>query len=331
MQKQPKIDETDAKILHSLLKESRTTFTEIAKECKITVNAVKSRFERLKRDGVITGNIMQINPQRLGYNFVADVGIATAPEDEKKVIESLKRKPYIIFGGPGFSWKHNISIFVAAPSVEKLASIRDDLEANPLIKNVDAQIWVETINIDHPETLMLNSFKTSQKPQAISKKSSEGSVPTAEIDKIDKQIAKILAENARTPFSEIAKRLNISTKNVIQRYQRLRGDLLTLSAITVDLKKLGYNCVESIQIKVSNKSEIPKLCTQLLQIPNVIVVIKIIGYYDLRIIVALADFEEMFRLAQQIRGIQGIEEVEAFPCYPFPKWPLNVFAPLLEP
>jgi DNA-binding Lrp family transcriptional regulator len=196
LQKQPKIDETAAKILHSLLKESRTTFNEIAKNCKITVNAVRSRFERLKRDGVITGDIMQINPQRLGYNFVADVGITTASENEKRVIESLKRKPYIIFGGPGFSWKYNISIFVAAPSVEKLAGIRDDLEANPLIKNVDAQIWVETINIDHPENLVLNSFKISQTPQAISKKPSEGSVLPAEINKIDKQIAKILSENA---------------------------------------------------------------------------------------------------------------------------------------
>jgi Lrp/AsnC family transcriptional regulator, leucine-responsive regulatory protein len=93
LQKQPKIDETDAKILHTLLRESRTTFTALAKDCKITVNAVKSRFERLKREGVITGDIMQVNPQRVGYNFVADVSIATAPENEKKSSNPSKENP----------------------------------------------------------------------------------------------------------------------------------------------------------------------------------------------------------------------------------------------
>jgi len=50
-----KIDEIDAKILKILLSESRTSFTAIAEECKITVTAVRMRYKRLWRDGVING------------------------------------------------------------------------------------------------------------------------------------------------------------------------------------------------------------------------------------------------------------------------------------
>ena len=52
------IDEIDAKILEILLSESRNSFTAIAKECKITVTAVRMRYNRLSRDGVINARAM---------------------------------------------------------------------------------------------------------------------------------------------------------------------------------------------------------------------------------------------------------------------------------
>lgn len=49
LQKKPEIDEINAKILRMLLCEARTSFTQIAKECKISVNSVRNRFEQLKK------------------------------------------------------------------------------------------------------------------------------------------------------------------------------------------------------------------------------------------------------------------------------------------
>jgi len=70
------------------------------------------------------------------------------------------------------------------------------------------------------------------------------------IDATDRRIAKILTWNARTPFKKIAEQLNVSTKSVIQRYSKLRGSLLTLSTVTVDLRKFGYNGIANVFIKV---------------------------------------------------------------------------------
>jgi Lrp/AsnC family transcriptional regulator for asnA, asnC and gidA len=331
LRSQPKIDEIDAKILKTLLREARTTFTEIAKDCSISVGAVRTRFERLKRIGIITGSIMQINPKVLGYNFVSDMAIVTSVNNVKELMVDLKTKPYLVLGGGAFR-KFNIDIFVVLPSIEKLAKIQEALEANPLIKRVETLIWVELTGMDHTENLVINPLAPTSKatpkispPQTVAN-------PCAEIvlDELDRQIAKILVHNARTPLKQIADQLGVSIKKVIQRYNKLRGSLLTVSAITVDLKKLGYKAMMNILIKAANKSEVPQIWAQLLEIPNIVVTIRIIGNYDLLVICVLEDFQDLFKLSEKVSRIEGIDKADIHLREPDRSWPLNMFAPLLD-
>jgi Lrp/AsnC family transcriptional regulator for asnA, asnC and gidA len=90
-----RIDEIDAKILRILLLESRTSFTDIAAECKITVTAVRMRYKRLWRDGVINGEKMLVNPHCLGYPYIADLGMVASVENEEEVKKLLESKPYV--------------------------------------------------------------------------------------------------------------------------------------------------------------------------------------------------------------------------------------------
>lgn len=325
--KRLKIDETDAIILSSLLKESRTSFTELAKKCNISVGAVRMRYKRMWKVGIINGEIMQVNPHSLGYRCICDLGIITATENESEVKEFLTSKPYLSRVRQAFG-KYNFATTVALTSIQKLSHIQEDLQANPLIKNVDALIWAETVNMDHTGNLIIGSFsgenqqKAEQSPDASSYKKTR-------IDEINRQIAKTLSQNSRTPFKKIAEQLGISTKSVIQRYRKLRGNVLTLSAITVDLKKLGYNATAGVFIRVANKSKIPEIYSLLLQIPNMIVTIRYLGPYDLFAIVALEDFEDLFKLQKQIHSLHNLEKVAIFLSPPFRAWPLNLFTSLL--
>ena len=331
MQNKPRIDETDAEILSSLLRESRTTLTEMAKNCMISVGAVKARYERLKREGVITGEIMQLDPRVIGFSTVVDLGISTSVEDESRVIEFLKSKPYIAILGAGAFWKFNIRAFVVLTSVEKLAEILEELEANPQVKQIHTLIWAEVIGMDYPENLLMDGLKTKKEApnQGQIQKQRTTDHKQIKLDETDRQIAKKLTRNARTPFKRIAEDLGISTKSVIQRYQKLRGNLLTMSTITVDLKKLGYNALAHVLIKASKRNEMSRIHNQILGIPNAIVAIRLIGSYDLRAIVAVRDFEDVFELNQSIRKIEGIDQADIYLIAPFPEWPLNLFASLL--
>ena len=65
--------------------------------------------------------------------------------------------------------------------------------------------------------------------------------------------------------------LNISTNKVIQRYSKLKKTILTTSTITINLKRIGYNAVMNLQLKLANKNQTQQVLTAILQIPNVIV------------------------------------------------------------
>ncbi len=333
MQNQPKIDEIDAKILNKLLKESRTSFTEIAKECQITIGAVRMRYKRLKKEGIITGEVMLVNPHSLGYRHIVDLGITSTVEREKEVAEFLESKPYIaqmVVGGGPFG-KYNFFGKAALRDLNKLSSIIEDLESNPHITRVDAQIWAEAVNVEYPQNLIIKPLngEDQEKPVRPAPINIEEAQAT-KFDEIDRKIAIALSQKSRTPFRKIAQELGISTKNVIQRYKRLRENVLTISTITVDLKKLGFNALAHLSIKAANRSKMPDAYAQLLKIPNLIVMIRQIGTYDLYACIALEDFEAWFKAAFLLHKIDGIQSIETLMGPTPPYWPLNLFPSLLQ-
>lgn len=325
-----RIDEIDAKILKTLLKESRTSFTKIAKDCGITIGAVRMRYKRLRKEGVVKGEMMLVNPHSLGYRYISDLEITTAIENEKEVLKFLAKKPYISHITGPFG-KYNILAKVAMHDTQTLAGIMEDIESNPYIKRVDALIWVEAVNVEYPENLCIGPVPEDNVKKLVSRVNSNSSENTlADMDETDRKIAIILSQNSRMPFKRVAEQLNISTKNVIQRYKKLREKVLSLSTIMVDLNKLGYNAMASVYVKVANRGRMQEIYAQLLQIRNLIVVIRLIGAYDLYLAIVLADFAQFFDVQEQIRRIVGIEKTETILGPVVPGWPLNLFPELLK-
>jgi DNA-binding Lrp family transcriptional regulator len=325
----PKIDEIDAKILKMLLVESRTSFTDIAHECVITVGAVRMRYKRLWKEGIINGEVTLVNPHCLGYRHIIDLGFVTDNGYEKDIATYLESKPYVSEVITHFG-KYNFYGKVALRDLNKLSEIIEDLESNHKIKRVDSLIWCEAVNIEYPQNLVIKPLEHCQIHGKKRPKLTNMDQKPIEIDEIDRKIAIILSRKSRTPFSQIANQLDISTKTVIQRYKKLRENLLTLSTITLDLNKIGYRALANLYVKVSNRSKLTEIYHQLLHIPNVIVIIRLIGQYDLYIGVVLEDFDQMFQVTKLINGIEGLETPDIYITPMMPSWPLNLFPSLLE-
>jgi DNA-binding Lrp family transcriptional regulator len=313
-----------------LLAEARTSFTDIGSECKITVGAVRMRYKRLRREGVINGEVMLVNPHCLGYRHIIDLGIITDTENEDDVAKFLDNKPYISQAVKHFD-KFNFYVKTALKDLNQLSKIIEDLESNHKIKHVDALIWSEAINVEFPQNIVIkplkheNDYKKIQRPTLTKLDQAP-----LELDETDRKIAQILSIKARTPFRKIAQQLNLSTKTVIQRYRKLRQNLLTLSTVTLDLNKLGYNALANLYIKASNRSKMAEIYSQLLEIPNVIVIIRLIGAYDLYVAIVLEDFNSLFEAKEKIRQISGLEKIDIYLTPVMPVWPLNLFPALLE-
>ena len=227
-----RIDETDAKILKTLLTESCTSFTEIAKDCQISVGAVRMRYKRLWKTGIINGEIMQVNPHSLGYKCISTIGVITAIENERKVREFLKSKLYIsrILGTYG---KYNIGTIVVLYSIQELSEVIEDLEANPLIKRVDSLIWTEAVSMDHTENLIIKPF-TDKNEQKATQRPATINFEETKIDETNRQIAKILSHNSRTPFRQIAETAQETIGKEVK-VVRLPGWLTKLAVSTTRL------------------------------------------------------------------------------------------------
>ncbi len=328
MQSLSKIDEIDAKILKILLKDSRTSFTRIARDCKISIGAVRMRYKNLWREGIINGEITLVNPHSLGFECVIDLGISTATENEEEVTEFLKKKQYKHITIVGPFGKYSIFAVAVFRNLRELNDTIQDLESHPLVKRVETIIWTEAIYLEHMDKLVFGSSTIETETPYTATTIMLGD-EKVEIDETDRRIASILAENARMPFKKIGQQVGISTKNVIQRYRRLKGSLLTLSTITIDLTKLGYQAFAFFYTKVAKRSNIPEIYTQMLKIPNLVVMIKNAGPYDVHGTFFLHDFDDLFEATTKLRKIPGVEQTYIYVTPAWKKWPPNLFANLL--
>ena len=80
------------------------------------------------------------------------------------------------------------------------------------------------------------------------------------INEKDLEIIKLMRENSRIPYTELAKRVGISDVAVIKRIKKLeRRGIIKKYTIIVDPKKLGYNSVSIVGINVEPEYIFPTI------------------------------------------------------------------------
>ena len=91
------IDALDEKILRLITKNARIPFLEVARECGVSGAAIHQRVQRLLNIGVVSGSEFILNPQKLGYNTTAYMGIYLEKANfHRKVIAELVKIPEIV-------------------------------------------------------------------------------------------------------------------------------------------------------------------------------------------------------------------------------------------
>lgn len=102
------------------------------------------------------------------------------------------------------------------------------------------------------------------------------------LDRLDKQILKLIAEDARTPFLEVARACNVSGAAIHQRIQKLYATgVLKGSQFIIDPEKLGYETCAFIGINLKNPEDFDAVVEKLRNIPEVVECHYTTGDYDL--------------------------------------------------
>lgn len=70
-----RLDEIDHQILDMLIDNTRIPFTDIAKKLLISAGTVHVRVKKMEDAGIIKGSSLTLDYQKLGYSFIAYVGV----------------------------------------------------------------------------------------------------------------------------------------------------------------------------------------------------------------------------------------------------------------
>jgi len=343
--KKTKVNKLEESILKALLDDPRTPFSQIAKQNGVTSNTIRMIYKRLRKTGVITGTITQVNPSYFGYNTLVFIGLQTAVKDEKNVIQFLEKISEVIAVNQSFG-KFNISLFACLKNIEQLSSTVAAIRKNPEVIALEPMIWISKTKIDYPENLIIKPYEyylyMDQNRGTIQKESSgkdkdvtnitpeNSNIVNLKIDKTDIQIIKELLNNARISFRKLAEKIGVSTQTIIRRYYSLKGTVITHSSITIDLSKLGYVGIAVLLVKTSQELDANLVLRRMVKIPNVIVATRLFGNFDFLLIAPMFSIEQIFRIKNEVGSILGVQEIEFLIDNPFFSWPLNLSAKIIK-
>ncbi|WP_299889708.1 winged helix-turn-helix transcriptional regulator [uncultured Lacinutrix sp.] len=91
-----KLDEIDHQILDMLIDNTRVPFTDIAKKLLISAGTVHVRVKKMEDAGIIKGSSLTLDYKKLGYSFIAYVGVFLQNTSQTKfVLERINEIPYV--------------------------------------------------------------------------------------------------------------------------------------------------------------------------------------------------------------------------------------------
>lgn len=92
-----KIDKLDKQILQLISADARIAFLEVARACGVSGAAIHQRIQKLTSMGVLKGSEFIIDPERIGYETCAYIGLNLKdPEKFDEVVERLKEIPEVV-------------------------------------------------------------------------------------------------------------------------------------------------------------------------------------------------------------------------------------------
>ncbi len=131
------------------------------------------------------------------------------------------------------------------------------------------------------------------------------------LDEVDHQILGILIENARTPFTDIAKKLLVSAGTIHVRVKKLEEEgVIKGSTLSLNYEKLGYSFISHIGIYLSKTSKTKKVIKDLEKIPNVVIAYITAGKYNIFCRIRAKDTNNAKEIIFEIDDIEGVSRTE---------------------
>lgn len=303
----PTINELDSNIIKRLLVDGRATYDKIAQECGVSKNKVWKRCRSLERKGIINGATTQINFGQFGFDALATLLINVEAHQLEKAMEFIQNITEVN-AYRQYNSIYNVRAIASLKGLNELDYVKQVIKRRLPITSLKTYIWTSIRNI--PENLDLSGNCSKQDTNenfgdAISPQTG------VTVNDIDRQIAQKLKLNGREPFTNIAKEMGLSTDTVVKKYRKLREIGALKVSVQINPNRIGYSSILDFNVAFTAPGGLSNTVVEsLAKIPDVIMIIKTSGDYDLQVTAMIRDIPQLFALQDEISRINGITRIE---------------------
>ena len=137
-----RIDMINAKLLRMLQNDARTSFKDIAEECNVSLDTIKNRFNVLRKNGVIRGSTIVIDPKKMGQGNLVIIGIQVVQQFSESVLNMIKKMQGVCVVTKSIG-QYDIEAIFLLKDIEQIGVTKEKIEDFPQVKVANAGIFVD--------------------------------------------------------------------------------------------------------------------------------------------------------------------------------------------
>lgn len=133
----------------------------------------------------------------------------------------------------------------------------------------------------------------------------------AQLDALDKKILKLIVDDARRPFLEVARACNVSGAAIHQRIQKLtNAGIIKGSEFVLDSEKIGYETCAYMGIYLKDPEQFTSVTKALMKIPEIVECHYTTGQYDLFIKIYAKNNQHLLSIIHEKLQPLGLSRTE---------------------
>lgn len=142
-----RLDETDVKILKTLLSDARLSSRQIAKQCGVSIGTVLSRIKKMEKEGIIQGYSALLDDEKLGYELTVVSEITVSKGRLLEMENEIARLPNVccVYDVTGLI---DAIIVAKFKNREELGKFTKRLLALPYVERTNTHVVLTTIKED---------------------------------------------------------------------------------------------------------------------------------------------------------------------------------------
>ena len=294
-----KLDVKDRRILTLLAEDARMPLTKIAKEAKLSRDAVDYRIKRLEKLGVILQFFPDLDFNKLGY-YLFHVFVLMDEMDSEEQVKFIKHL---------HDHAHVVSVLEYSDrwDLEVVFIAKDLLDFDHIIMELTESFSHVVLEKDKVEIIKkyCSHFMPPllEEKKKLMTKAPKQKVPVVKMDKTDFKILRLLTQNARRSTYEMARELSISSDTVSYRIKKLMKEGVIKSFTTlVNLSLLKFHWYTfTVEMKLFDHKNEAKFEEFLHQHPSILRGAKTLGGWDLLLYIAVDHPRKYHRVIKEIK------------------------------